>query len=342
MNKFWHRILKKFYGSLLAWTDLIGLSGSVQYIPAVTFCFVSFFECNIIVMFAEGATKFCRNRHSGVDQLTLTLVHLWNSESSFSQLTWLQCRFSLYLLSGNSLRQTVHTHCDSVHQAAKLAAALFRVAGVTAGLAESNGSQPPGFWLTSPAGWLPRTGISSLEPYARQLSMGYLYLSPIIDRLSVYMSVLKGKQLELSHQSLWKYSPWQAVCMHWSWGEKVKGMGWGPCLSGRVVWFCMLIWLLNLLVRFVGWFSSVLYMINVYCCDVQLYSRRYRQSHKTCWLTSRQWKILHWMMYVRVHSFELFACLRILTVNSLVSNCLKNCLQCFDTVGYVSGRASSM
>jgi len=40
---------------------------------------------------------------------------------------------------GNSLRQTVHTNC-----AAKLVAALLRVAGVTAGLAESNGSLPPG------------------------------------------------------------------------------------------------------------------------------------------------------------------------------------------------------
>ena len=64
-------------------------------------------------------------------------------------------------LSGNSLRQTVHTHRASVHQAAKLVAALLRVAVVTAGLAESNGSLPPGLWLTSPAGWLPRTGISS-------------------------------------------------------------------------------------------------------------------------------------------------------------------------------------
>jgi len=43
------------------------------------------------------------------------------------------------MLSGNSLRQTVHTHCASLHQAAKLAAAILRVAGVTAGLAESNG-----------------------------------------------------------------------------------------------------------------------------------------------------------------------------------------------------------
>ena len=40
--------------------------------------------------------------------------------------------------------QTVHTRCASVHQAAKLAAALLRVARVTAGLAESNGSLPPG------------------------------------------------------------------------------------------------------------------------------------------------------------------------------------------------------
>ena len=47
-------------------------------------------------------------------------------------------------LSSNSLRQTVHTHRASVHQAAKLVAALLRVARVTAGLAKSNGSLPPG------------------------------------------------------------------------------------------------------------------------------------------------------------------------------------------------------
>ena len=44
----------------------------------------------------------------------------------------------------SGLRQTVHTHCASVHQAAKLVPALLRVAGVTAGLAESNGSLPSG------------------------------------------------------------------------------------------------------------------------------------------------------------------------------------------------------
>jgi len=44
---------------------------------------------------------------------------------------------------GNSLRQTVHTHRASVHQAAKSVAAL-SVAVVIAGLAENNGSLPPG------------------------------------------------------------------------------------------------------------------------------------------------------------------------------------------------------
>ena len=39
-------------------------------------------------------------------------------------------------LSGDSLRQTFHTHRASVHQVAKLVAALLRVAGVTTGLAE--------------------------------------------------------------------------------------------------------------------------------------------------------------------------------------------------------------
>jgi len=41
-------------------------------------------------------------------------------------------------------RQTVHTHCASVHEAAKLVAALLRVARVTASLAESNDSLQPG------------------------------------------------------------------------------------------------------------------------------------------------------------------------------------------------------
>ena len=57
-------------------------------------------------------------------------------------MAWVQ--IAAATLSNNSLRQTVHTRCASVHQAAKLVAALLGVAGVTAGLAESNGSLPPG------------------------------------------------------------------------------------------------------------------------------------------------------------------------------------------------------
>jgi len=64
-------------------------------------------------------------------------------------------------MSGNSLRQTIHTHRAFAQQTVKLVAALLRDARVTAGLAESNGSLPPGLWLTSPAGWLPRIGNGS-------------------------------------------------------------------------------------------------------------------------------------------------------------------------------------
>ena len=46
-------------------------------------------------------------------------------------MAWVQ--IAAATLSGNSLRQTVHTHRASVHQAAKLVATLLRVARVTAG-----------------------------------------------------------------------------------------------------------------------------------------------------------------------------------------------------------------
>jgi len=42
------------------------------------------------------------------------------------------------------LGKTVHARRASVHQAAKLVAVVLRVAWVTADLAESNGSLPPG------------------------------------------------------------------------------------------------------------------------------------------------------------------------------------------------------
>jgi len=60
-----------------------------------------------------------------------------------SRSAWVQ--IAVTTLSGkNSLGQTVHIHRAPLQKAAKLVAALLRVAGVTAGLAESNGSLPPG------------------------------------------------------------------------------------------------------------------------------------------------------------------------------------------------------
>jgi len=53
---------------------------------------------------------------------------------------WLACWTRCRRPGFKSQRQSVHSHRASVHQAAKLVAALLRVAGLTAGLAESNGS----------------------------------------------------------------------------------------------------------------------------------------------------------------------------------------------------------
>ena len=85
------------------------------------------------------------------------LPYSWGGSVAECLACWTQAQKGLVQIavatvSGNSLRQTVHTHCASVHQAAKLVAALLRVARITAGLAESNGSLPPGVWFTSPAG----------------------------------------------------------------------------------------------------------------------------------------------------------------------------------------------
>ena len=63
-------------------------------------------------------------------------------------------------LSGNSLRQTVHTHCASVHQAAKLVAALLRVAGC-------GGSCMPGWFMTRHLQADCQEPGSAPEPYAR-------------------------------------------------------------------------------------------------------------------------------------------------------------------------------
>ena len=69
-------------------------------------------------------------------------AHIHIIQPSLVEKAWVQ--ITATTLSGNSLRQTAYTHHASVHQAAKLVAALSRVVRVTAGLVESNGSLPPG------------------------------------------------------------------------------------------------------------------------------------------------------------------------------------------------------
>ena len=70
----------------------------------------------------------------------LTMTRRLRNATSISAELCHSIRLQLYLLShllsGNSLRLSVHTHCASVHRAAKLVAAVLKVAVVTAGLAE--------------------------------------------------------------------------------------------------------------------------------------------------------------------------------------------------------------
>jgi len=79
--------------------------------------------------------------------------------------------FKSQTLSGNSPRQTVHTHRASVHQAA-----LLRVARVNAGLAESNGSTYRRVYESRHLQADCQEPGSAPEPYARQSSMVYLHL----------------------------------------------------------------------------------------------------------------------------------------------------------------------
>ena len=89
-----------------------------------------------------GLGKPWRGRETGVVLCMGGMVAKW-------LVCWTQVQKGLGLnQSGNSLRQIVHTHCASIHQAAKLVEALLRVAGVTAGLAESKDSLLPGLWIT--------------------------------------------------------------------------------------------------------------------------------------------------------------------------------------------------
>jgi len=137
---------------------------------------------------------------------------------------WPWVQIAATTLSRYSLRQTVHTHRASVHQAVKLAAALLSVARITAGLVESNDSLPPGLWLASPAGWLPKTGISpetirSVIEYTYSSSLSCVVLKGIFwdnwhnvlqaRHLSYYPTTSNGKKSRYCNCDNRTISPWQ-------------------------------------------------------------------------------------------------------------------------------------
>ena len=110
------------------WTGTTAVSGTTSLAtgPRTVSAFV-------IVLDTCGFHGAMRNRSSkrGGNSLCRNFALSWTVGSVAE---WLACRrawvqIASSTLSGNSLRQTVHTHRASVRQAAKLVAALLRVAG---------------------------------------------------------------------------------------------------------------------------------------------------------------------------------------------------------------------
>jgi len=103
-------------------------------------------SCNLQCSRSNFVLDDCKSSYTELPQ---DWISAYRSGKGDSVAEWLACwtqaqkalvQIAVATLSGNSLRQPIHTYCASVRQAAKLAAALLRVARVTAGLAESNGS----------------------------------------------------------------------------------------------------------------------------------------------------------------------------------------------------------
>jgi len=131
-------------------------------------------------------------------------------------------------------------HRASVHQAAKLVAALLRVARVTAGLAESNGSLPSGLWLMSHAGWPPRTGISSgtlRSVIEYRLPLTVMGHTP---RRRMKVEVINGQGYQSgtawsyrSYRGRWTVLCHQGTCRRWDTGSRHTRRCWShtclPC-----------------------------------------------------------------------------------------------------------------
>jgi len=108
----------------------------------LTYLLALIFIKSIIITILHNITVFVNNLYEVGPKRIGGSVAEWLA--CWTQAQKVRVQIAVATLLGNSLRQTAHTHCASVHQAAKLVAALLGVAGVTADLAESNGSLPRG------------------------------------------------------------------------------------------------------------------------------------------------------------------------------------------------------
>jgi len=84
---------------------------------------------------SDLVTKRLNCQKEAFHKKTLKKIDLTHNKHEIN-IEWLACWTHVQKGMGSNRSQTVHAHCASVHQAAKLVAALLRVAGVTAGLAE--------------------------------------------------------------------------------------------------------------------------------------------------------------------------------------------------------------
>ena len=150
---------------------------AVQYVipvlPAYGWCHIFILWPAVCLNYSTGIAEFNTGAGSGVyDCLVFCCVRLVDLVACNPYRRWLGSRVVSVLNSGavGPGFKSQPRRCR-VTVLSKLFAPIVplfteqrnwlqpcRVARVTA---ESNGSLPPGLWLTSPAGWLPRTGISS-------------------------------------------------------------------------------------------------------------------------------------------------------------------------------------
>jgi len=114
--------------------------------------------------------------------------------------------------------------------------------GVTAGLVESNGSLPPGLWLTSPASWLSRTGMSPGSLRSVVEYIGYLYLTDVLCELCHCPNYAVYANTAWSAWSWWSRRFITACSQHMLWTDLqqvdpvTRRVHWSRASASRLDW----------------------------------------------------------------------------------------------------------